>query len=161
MSDDQKISTFLWFDQNAEEAVTLYTSLFEGSRVVHVARYPEGAPAPAGGVMNITFELAGRRYFALNGGPHYKFTPAISLFVSCVDQEEVDRLWESLLADGGRPDRCGWLQDRFGLSWQIIPKAMMELMGDPDPAKSGRVMQAMMSMSKIDVAALRRAHAGA
>ena len=160
MATAQKITTYLWFDCNAEEAVTFYTSLFPGSRVISVARWPEGGPGPAGQVLNMVFELAGQQFMALNGGPRFAFTPAISLFVSCENQAEVDMFWLKLLADGGREDHCGWLQDRFGLSWQIIPTALMTLMSDPDREKSGRVMQAMLSMRKIDVAALERAHSG-
>ena len=160
MAKAQKITTYLWFDSNAEEAVTFYTSLFAGSKVTSVARWPEGGPGPAGQVLNMVFELAGQRFMALNGGPRFTFTPAISLFVSCENQAEVDMFWTKLLEDGGREDRCGWLQDRFGLSWQIIPTALMTLMSDSDRAKSGRVMQAMLGMRKIDVAALERAHRG-
>ncbi len=158
---EQKITTHLWFNGNAEEAVTQYVALFPDSRVVQVNRWGEGGHGPKGTVLNMVFELAGQRFMALNGGPQYKFTPAISLFVSCETQEEVDRLWDGLLAGGGKPTQCGWLDDRFGVSWQIIPKALMELMSDPDPARSGRVMQAMLGMVKIDIAGLRRAHAGA
>jgi predicted 3-demethylubiquinone-9 3-methyltransferase (glyoxalase superfamily) len=157
----QKITTHLWFDGNAEEAAKLYTSIFPGSRIVDTARWGESGPGPAGSVMNVTFELAGQQFFALNGGPHHRFTPAISLFVSCETQEELDGYWEKLLAGGGKEVQCGWLEDRFGLSWQIIPTALMEVLGDPDPARSGRAMQAMMGMKKLDIAALRRAHAGA
>ncbi len=156
----QKISTYLWFDSNAEEAVTFYTSIFANSRVVSAVRYGEAGPGPKGSVMNMAFELEGQQFMALNGGPHYKLTPAISLFVSCESQQEVDTLWSKLLAGGGEPSQCGWLTDRFGLSWQIIPTALMQLMSDPDPVKSGRVMKAMMGMVKIDVAALKRAHEG-
>ncbi len=160
MASAQKITTYLWFDSNAEEAVTFYTSLFSGSRVISVARWPEGGPGPAGQVLNMVFELAGQQFMALNGGPNYTFTPAISLFVSCENQAEVDRFWAKLLENGGREDRCGWLQDRFGLSWQIIPTALMTLMSDPDRAKAGRVMQAMLGMRRIDVAELERAYRG-
>ena len=160
MATAQKVTTYLWFDSNAEEAVTFYTSLFPGSKVTSVARWPEGGPGPAGQVLNMVFELAGQQFMALNGGPRFAFTPAISLFVSCENQAEVDRFWTKLLENGGREDQCGWLQDRYGLSWQIIPTALMTLMTDPDRAKSGRVMQAMLSMRKIDVAALERAHRG-
>ena len=160
MATAHKISTYLWFDNNAEEAVTFYTSLFPGSKVTSVVRWPEGGPGPAGQVLNMVFELAGRQFMALNGGPRHAFTPAISLFVSCENQAEVDMFWAKLLAHGGREDQCGWLQDRFGLSWQIIPTALMTLLSEPDRAKSARVMQAMMGMRKIDVAALERAHRG-
>jgi len=157
----QTITTYLWFDNNAEEAVELYTSIFPRSRVTQVARWGEGGPAPAGTVMNIAFELDGQQFIALNGGPQFKFTPAISLFVSCETQEEVDRYWSKFLAAGGKPTACGWLEDKFGVSWQIIPKALVKLMSDPDPKRSGRVAQALMTMQKIDIAALERAHAGA
>ncbi len=156
----QTITTYLWFDGNAEEAVELYTSIFPRSRVTKVARWGEGGPGPAGTVMNIAFELDGQQFIALNGGPHFKFTPAISLFVSCKSQQEVDHYWSKLLAAGGKPTQCGWLEDKFGLSWQIIPTALVELMSDSDPKRSGRVAQALMTMQKIDIAALERAHAG-
>ncbi len=156
----QKVTTYLWFDGTAEEAVTQYVALIPDSRIVQVNRFGDSRPGPKGAAFTVVFELGGQRFIALNGGPHHKFTPAISLFVSCETQEEVDRYWEGLLAGGGSPTRCGWLVDRFGLSWQIIPKALMELMSDPDPARAGRVMQAMMGMVKIDIAGLRRAHAG-
>ncbi len=156
----QKITTFLWFDGNAEEAAALYTSLFPDSKITHVARWGKGGPAPEGSAMSVSFELAGQGYMALNGGPQYTFTPAISLFVSCESQAEVDALWERFLSSGGKETACGWLTDRFGLSWQIIPTAMMRLMSDPDPVKAGRVAQAMMGMKKIDIAGLERAHAG-
>ena len=157
----QKITTYLWFDDNAEEAVEFYTSVFADSRVIDVARWGEGTPGPQGAVLNIIFELAGQRFIALNGGPAFRFTPAISLFVSCDSQAEVDELWEKLLAGGGKPNACGWLDDRFGVSWQIIPSALLELMGDPDPKAAGRVTRAMMGMQKIDIASLRRAHLAA
>jgi predicted 3-demethylubiquinone-9 3-methyltransferase (glyoxalase superfamily) len=156
----QTITTYLWFDGNAEEAVELYTSIFPRSKVTKVARWGEGGPGPAGTVMNIAFELDGQQLIALNGGPHFKFTPAISLFVSCESQAEVDRYWEKFLATGGKATACGWLEDKFG-SWQIIPKQLVELMSDPDPKRAGRVAQALMTMQKIDVAALERAHQGA
>lgn len=160
MTKPQKITTYLWFDGNAEEAVTDYTSLFPDSRVTHIARWGKGAPAPEGSVMNIVFELAGQQFMALNGGPMYKFTPAISLFVRCESQAEVDKLWDMFLARGGTANPCGWLSDRYGLSWQIIPTSLMELMSDPDPQKASRVVQAMMTMQKIDIAALQRAYVG-
>jgi len=160
MATHQKITTFLWFDGNAEEAVEHYTSLFPGSRVQRVTRYGKGGPAPEGGVMSIEFELFGQGFIALNGGPQYKFTPAISLFVSCESQEEVDQYWNGFLESGGKPTACGWLDDKFGLSWQIIPTELTKLMSDPDPKKASRVMQAMLGMQKIDVAGLRRAHLG-
>ena len=161
MSSTQKITTYLWFNGNAEEAVEFYTSVFSNSRVTHVARWGEGGPGPQGTVMNIAFELAGQAFIALNGGPQFTFTPAISLFVSCESQAETDALWTKLLAGGGKPTACGWLEDRYGLSWQIIPKGLVDLMSDPDPKASGRVAQALMGMQKIDLAALQRAHAAA
>jgi predicted 3-demethylubiquinone-9 3-methyltransferase (glyoxalase superfamily) len=160
MAKAQKITPFLWFDGNAEEAVEHYLTLFPGSRVTNVVRWGKGGPAPEGSVMNVSFELAGQSFHALNGGPAYKFTPAISLFVSCEDQKEVDGLWSRILANGGKEVQCGWITDKYGVSWQIIPAALPRLMGDPDPVKAGRVAQAMMTMQKIDVAALERAYAG-
>jgi len=156
----QKVSPFLWFDGQAEEAASFYTSLLPNSRITSVSRYGEGGPAPKGTAMSVTFELDGHEYMALNGGPHFKFTPAISLFVKCESQEEVDRYWDALIAGGGQAERCGWLKDRFGLSWQIIPTVLGQLLQDKDRAKAGRVMQAMMQMTKIDIAGLRRAYEG-
>ncbi len=161
MPSTQKITTYLWFNGNAEEAVAFYRSVFPDSRVTDVARWGEGGPGPQGTVMNIAFELAGQGFIALNGGPQFTFTPAISLLVSCESQAEVDELWSRLLAGGGKPTACGWLEDRYGLSWQIIPTALIALMSDPDPKASGRVAQALMGMQKIDLAALRRVHAAA
>ena len=157
----RRISTYLWFDNNAEQAVEYYLSLFPGSRVTNVMRWGQDAGGPAGSVLAITFELAGQEYIALNGGPHHKFTPAISLFVTCETQADVDALWSRFLATGGKEVACGWLEDRFGLSWQIVPDGVMKLMSDPDPVKSGRVAQVMMGMKKLDLPALERAHAGA
>ena len=150
----RKISPFLWFDNNAEEAVNFYVSIFRNSRIVNFKRHGENGP-----VFIATFEIEGQTLMALNGGPLFKFTEAISLFVDCDTQEEVDFLWENLSAGGCR-SQCGWLKDKYGLSWQIIPKALGELMNDPDPAKSQRVMKAMLKMSKIDIAALKRAYEG-
>ena len=161
MPSTQKITTYLWFNGNAEEAVEFYTSVFPDSRVMDVARWGEGGPGPHGTVMNIAFELAGQGFIALNGGPQFPFTPAISLFVSCESQAEVDELWARLLTGGGKPTACGWLEDHYGLSWQIIPTALIGLMSDPDPNASGRVAQALMGMQMIDLAVLRRAHAAA
>jgi len=160
MAKGQKITTFLWFDGQAEQAVEHYVSIFPDSRVTNVMRSGKGGPGPEGSVMSVSFELAGQGYIALNGGPMYRFSPAISLLVSCNSQEEVDTYWDRLL-EGGKATACGWLDDKFGLTWQIIPTALMELMSDPDPVKAGRVGQAMMKMVKIDIAELRRAHAGA
>jgi predicted 3-demethylubiquinone-9 3-methyltransferase (glyoxalase superfamily) len=156
----QKIVTFLWYDNQAEEAANLYVSTFKNSQITSVSRYGEAGPGPKGTAMVVVFELEGQRFMALNGGPQYHFTPAISLLVNCETQPEVDELWDKLLAGGGKPDRCGWLRDKYGLSWQIIPTALGELMSDPDPEKSGRVMQAMMTMEKIDIAQLQQAHRG-
>jgi predicted 3-demethylubiquinone-9 3-methyltransferase (glyoxalase superfamily) len=153
----QKITPFLWFDNKAEEAANFYVSLFKNSKIGKVVRYPEGAPAPKGTVMSVTFEVDGQEFYALNGGPHYKFTPAISLFVNCETQQEVDELWEKL-SEGGRKDRCGWLQDRYGLSWQIIPSVLGKLMHGSDPVKSKRVMQAMLQMQKLDIQKLQQAY---
>lgn len=158
MSSKQKITPFLWFNDNAEEAMNFYVSIFKNSRILDVTRYGDGGPGPKGRVMSCTFELEGQRFMALNGGPLYSFNEAISLFVSCETQEEVDDLWTKLTADGGSPSRCGWLKDKFGLSWQIIPSALTELMADPDPEKAKRVVQAMLKMDKIDIAALKKAH---
>ena len=151
-----KISPFLWFDHQAAEAVDLYVSLFDDARITSEQRYPEGGPGPAGEVMTVNFELAGQSFTALNGGPHHEFTQAISLFVTCKDQAEVDHLWKSL-TDGGEEQPCGWLIDRFGVSWQIIPERLGELLGDPDPERAQRAMQAMLQMTKIDVQALEDA----
>lgn len=156
----QKITPFLWFNDNAEEAIEHYVSIFKDSRVLDITRHDQAGPDGKTKVIVATFQLEGQRFMALNGGPMYTFSPAISLFVSCETQEEVDHLWEKL-SDGGEPQPCGWLKDRFGVSWQIIPKALGELMGDKDRAKAGRVMHAMLQMSKIDIAALRRAYEGA
>lgn len=155
----QKITTFLTFNDQAEEAVNLYISTFKNSRLVSAHRYGPGGPGPEGSLMTATFELEGQPFMALNGGPSFSFAEGISLFMSCETQDEVDELWEKLSA-GGEPGPCGWLKDRFGVSWQIIPTALGELLGDPDPEKAGRVMQAMLQMSKIDIAGLRRAYEG-
>ncbi len=153
----QKITPFLWFDGNAEEAMNLYVSVFKNSKIVRVARYGDAGPGPKGTVMSATFQLEGQEFYALNGGPQYKFTPAISLFVSCETQEEVDELWDKLSA-GGHKDRCGWLQDKFGLSWQIIPSVLGKMLADKDPKKSQSVMRAMLQMDKIDVKKLKQAY---
>jgi predicted 3-demethylubiquinone-9 3-methyltransferase (glyoxalase superfamily) len=153
----QKITPFLWFDDQAEEAMHFYTSIFKNSKVGTVSRYPEGAPGPAGKVMSATFQLEGQEFMALNGGPLFKFTEAISFFVNCETQEEVDALWTKLSA-GGKESQCGWLKDKFGLSWQIIPTALGKMLGDPDRERAKRVMQAMLKMKKIDIAGLKRAY---
>ena len=152
----QKITTFLWFNDKAEEAANLYVSLFKNSKIDSISRYGDAGPGPKGSVMTVNFQLEGQKFIALNGGPHFRFTPAISLFVNCESQQEVDRLWDEL-SEGGKKDRCGWLQDRYGLSWQIIPVALMQLMSDPDKQKAGRVMKAMLAMDKIDVEKLEAA----
>jgi predicted 3-demethylubiquinone-9 3-methyltransferase (glyoxalase superfamily) len=156
MSTSQKITPFLWFDANAEEAMNHYVSIFKNSKVIDVTRYGDAGPGPKGTVMSATFQLEGQRFMALNGGPHFKFTEAISLFVSCETQEEVDDLWSRLSA-GGAESRCGWLKDKFGLSWQIIPTALGRMLGDKDRDKANRAMQAMLKMSKIDIAGLEKA----
>lgn len=148
-----KITPFLWFDGDAEAAAKLYTSIFENSRITDTSRAGDK-------VMSVTFELSGQRIIALNGGPHYQLTPAFSLFVSVDSQAELDRTWDALLAGGGKPTRCGWLLDRYGLSWQVIPTVLGKLMGDPDPARAGRAVQAMMGMVKLDIAELERAANG-
>ncbi|HWY70080.1 MAG TPA: VOC family protein [Terriglobales bacterium] len=153
----QKITPFLWFDGNAEEAVNFYVSLFKNSRVVNMSRYGDGGPGPKGTVMSATFELNGQEFMALNGGPHFTFSPAVSFFVKCETQQEVDELWEKLSA-GGKKERCGWLKDKYGLSWQIIPNALGRMLLDKDPAKSQRVMKAMMGMDKIDIQGLKQAY---
>jgi predicted 3-demethylubiquinone-9 3-methyltransferase (glyoxalase superfamily) len=153
MSQATKISTFLWFDTAAEEAAKLYTSVFEGSKILDVSRAGDR-------VMSVTFELLGQRFIGFNGGPHYQLSAAVSIFVPCETQAEIDRVWEALLAGGGKPTQCGWLEDRFGLSWQVIPTVLSKLLGDPDPERSGRAVKAMMGMKKLDIEALERAHAG-
>lgn len=153
------ISPFLWFDDKAEEAAEFYVSVFPNSRILGVSRYSEGAPRPAGTAMSVSFQLDGLELQALNGGPQFQFTEAISFFVKAETQDEIDRLWDRL-TDGGEAGRCGWLKDRYGLSWQIVPPVLFELLGDPDPATAGRTMQAMLGMSKLDIAALRAAAEG-
>jgi len=154
-----RITPFLWFDNQAEEAINFYVSIFKDSKVLEVSRYSEAETGQPGGVVTGRFQLAGQEFMALNGGPQFKFTEAISMFVSCETQEEVDYYYNNLL-DGGEEQMCGWLKDRYGLSWQIIPTALGELLGDSDPDKAGRAMQAMLQMKKIDIAKLRQAHAG-
>jgi predicted 3-demethylubiquinone-9 3-methyltransferase (glyoxalase superfamily) len=153
-----KITPFLWFNNSAEEAVNYYTSIFKNSKILSMSRYGEGAPMPAGTVMSATFELEGQPFMALNGGPEYKFNEAVSFYVDCKSQAEVDELWAKLTADGGEEGPCGWLKDKFGLSWQIVPSVLGELLGDPNPAKSQSVMQAMFQMKKLDIARLKQAH---
>lgn len=154
----QKIVTFLWFDNQAEEAANFYVSLFSNSRVTSVSRYGESGPGPKGTAMTVGFELEGQNFIALNGGPQFRFTPATSIFVSCETQQEVDELWDKLLAGGGQKSRCGWLQDKYGLSWQIIPTALGKLLSGPDPEKSKRAMQAMLQMDKIDIQRLQQVY---
>jgi predicted 3-demethylubiquinone-9 3-methyltransferase (glyoxalase superfamily) len=155
----QKISPFLWFDDQAEDAMNFYVSVFKNAKAGSVARYGDAGPGPKGSVMTASFELEGQRFTALNGGPHFKFTEAISFVVDCQTQEEVDELWAKL-SEGGQTQQCGWLKDKFGLSWQIVPSVLIELISDSDPRKSQRVMEAMLQMTKIDIAKLRQAHEG-
>jgi predicted 3-demethylubiquinone-9 3-methyltransferase (glyoxalase superfamily) len=154
----QKITPFLWFDGTAEEAMNFYVGIFKNSKVGKVTRRGSGGPGAKSTVMSATFELEGQAFLALNGGPQFNFTPAISFFVDCQSQDEVDDLWDKLSA-GGTKLQCGWLKDKFGLSWQVIPTALSEMLHDPDPEKSKRVMQAMMKMTKIDIAGLKSAYA--
>ena len=149
-----KITPFLWFDTQAEEAMNIYVSIFKNSRVLGVT------PGPHGRAMSVNFELEGQEFIGLNAGPEFKFNEAISFFVNCNSQEEVDELWNKLTADGGEEGRCGWLKDKFGLSWQIIPTALTEMLSDPNPEKAGRAMQAMLQMNKIDIEGLRQAFDG-
>jgi len=157
MSKLQKISPFLWFDHQAEEAARFYTSIFKNSKIEKIIRYGEAGPGPAGSVMTVAFELEGQKFTGLNGGPHFTFTEAISFVVNCETQAEVDEYWEKLSA-GGQEVQCGWLKDKFGLSWQIVPMRLIELLEDKDVAKSQRVMKAMMQMKKIEIAGLEKAY---
>ena len=157
----QKITPCLWFDTQAEEAANFYTSIFKNSRILEVSHFGEGAPRPAGMVMTVSFVLDGQELIALNGGPEFTFDEAISLQVYCETQDEVDELWSKLTEGGGEESQCGWLKDKYGLSWQIIPTRLMELLNDPDPARSQRAMQAMLQMRKIDVPTLEKAAAAA
>jgi predicted 3-demethylubiquinone-9 3-methyltransferase (glyoxalase superfamily) len=153
----QKITPFLWFDNKAEEAVNFYTSIFKNSKIESIARYAEGAPGPKGTVMSVTFLIEGQEFMALNGGPIFNFSPAISFFVNCGTQEEVDVLWEKL-SEGGEKQQCAWLKDKYGISWQIVPTVLGELLADKDPERSRRVMKAMLQMTKIDIAKLKQAY---
>ena len=153
----QKITPCLWFDTEAEEAAEYYVSLFGDSKIIDISRYGEAGPRPAGTVLTVSFQLEGVEFTALNGGPNFTFNEAVSFQVSCESQDEVDRLWNKLTADGGQEGQCGWLKDKFGLSWQIIPDGMSELLSDPDPGRSQRAMQAMLQMQKIDIDAVRKA----
>ena len=160
----QKITPFLWYDDNAEEAANLYVSIFKNSKVLTVTHYDDAgsqaAGRPEGSVMTVAFELEGQKFTAINAGPHFKFTEAVSFVVNCESQEEVDYFWEKLTADGGKESQCGWLKDKYGLSWQITPRILIELLEDKDPAKSHRAMKAMLQMKKIDIAALKQAAEG-
>ena len=153
----QKITPFLWYDTQAEEAANFYVSIFKNSRILNVSRYGDAGPGAKDSVMSVTFELDGQRFIALNGGPHFKFTPAISFFVDCKDQREVDELWNKLSVNG-RTDHCGWLQDKFGLSWQIVPSILGQMLADEDQEKSKNVMLAMLKMDKLDVQGLQQAY---
>jgi len=155
----QKISPNLWFDGNAEEAAEFYASVFDDSCVVNTTRHPEGSPGEAGTVMTVEFELGGQRFVGINGGPQFKFDEAVSFEIHCEDQAEVDYFWEKLTA-GGEESQCGWLRDRYGLSWQVVPTGMDEVFSDPDPERAQRAMQAMLKMSKLDIGELRRAADG-
>jgi predicted 3-demethylubiquinone-9 3-methyltransferase (glyoxalase superfamily) len=156
----QKIVPHLWFNNQAEEAVQFYVSIFKDAKIFHITRYGDAGPGPVGSVMTIEFKLNGERFIALNGGPEFKFNEAISFLVHCDDQEEVNYYWEKLTADGGKQGPCGWLNDKFGLSWQIVPTALNKLLQDPNPEKAQRVMKAMLDMGKLDVAALQQAATG-
>ncbi len=153
----QKITPFLWFDNNAEEAVNFYVSIFENSKILGITHYGEAGPGPKGTVMTVDFQLEGQEFVALNGGPHFKFTEAVSFVVNCETQEEVDDFWAKL-SKGGKTQQCGWLKDKYGLSWQIVPTALFELMQDKDAEKSQRVMKAMMQMEKLDIEGLKQAY---
>ena len=156
----QKITPNLWFDGEAEQAAEFYCSIFENSRILGKTHYPEGSPGEAGTVMTVQWDLDGQRFVGINGGPNFKFDEAVSFEISCKDQEEVDYFWERLLADGGTESQCGWLKDRFGLSWQVVPEGMDEVFADPDPERAQRAMQAMLKMVKLDIGALRAAADG-
>ncbi len=157
MSATQKIRTFLWYDNQAEEAANHYVAIFKNSKILSVARYGDAGPGPKGTAMTVNFQLEGQEFIALNGGPQFKFTEAISLFVNCDSQKEVDELWSRLSA-GGEEGQCAWLKDKFGLSWQIVPSVLFKLLQDKDPQKSKRVMEAMLQMKKIDIARLEQAY---
>jgi predicted 3-demethylubiquinone-9 3-methyltransferase (glyoxalase superfamily) len=153
----QKITPFLWFDHEAEEAMNFYVGIFKNSKVGNISRFGDAGPGPKGSVMSVSFQLEGQEFHALNGGPLFKFTPAISLFVNCETQQEVDELWEKL-SEGGSKDRCGWLKDKYGLSWQIVPKVLGELLQSKDAKKSASAMKEMMQMTKLDIAKLKQAY---
>ncbi len=154
----QKITPFLWFDNNAEEAINFYTSVFKNSKIINTARWGKAGPGPEGSLMTATIQLEGQDFMLLNAGPMFKFTEAISFFVNCKTQEEVDYYWEKLTADGGQESQCGWLKDKYGLSWQIVPDVLGSLLNGKDAGKSGKAMQAMMKMRKLDIAALQKAY---
>jgi predicted 3-demethylubiquinone-9 3-methyltransferase (glyoxalase superfamily) len=160
----QKITPFLWFDHQAEEAAKFYTSVFKNSKIGRILRYDEAsakaAGRPAGSVLTVEFEIEGQKFTALNGGPQFKFNESVSFVVYCQTQDEVDYFWQKLTADGGQESECGWLRDKFGLSWQVTPTVLIEMLHDKDPKKSGRVMNAMMQMQKIDISKLKAAYAG-
>lgn len=156
----QKITPTLWFNNQAEEAARFYTSIFKNSSIVEISHYGPDTPGPEGSVLTVAFKIEGQDFIALNGGPDFKFTPAISFVVDCKSQEEVDYYWERLMEGGGRPDQCGWLADRFGVSWQIVPSVLNDLLSDPDSVKANRVMQSMLQMVKLDIAELQRAYRG-
>ncbi len=153
----QKITPFLWFDGEAEEAARFYTSIFENSKIQSITRYGDAGPGKKGTVMSAAFQIEGQNFIAINGGPQFRFSPAVSFLVSCETQQEVDKLWEKL-SEGGEKQRCGWLKDKFGLSWQIVPSLLGEMLRDKDAEKSRRVMEAMLQMDKIDIAILQRAY---
>ena len=155
----QKITPFLWFDTQAEEAANLYVSIFKDARLLSASRYTDAGPGPKGSAMTVSFMLFGQEFIALNGGPHVTFNESISFLVHCDTQEEVDHYWDRLIADGGTPSQCGWLKDKFGVSWQIVPRVLLDLQGG-EPARVGRMMQAMMKMRKLDIAGLKRAYDG-
>jgi two-component system sensor histidine kinase QseC len=157
----QKIIPSLWYETNAEEAIAFYAGIFDDYKMIAESRYGPGAPLPEGSLLSATFELAGVQFMVINGGPHDKFNDAVSFYVECEDQAEVDRYWDALTADGGAEVQCGWLKDKFGMSWQIVPKQLNEYLGDPDPERAQRVMQAMLQMVKIDIEGLRAARDGA
>jgi predicted 3-demethylubiquinone-9 3-methyltransferase (glyoxalase superfamily) len=156
----QRITTFLWYDRQAEEAANFYCSIFKSSKILKVARYGDAGPGPKGSVMTVQFKLDGQEFIALNAGPQFKFTEAISLSIACKDQKETDYYWDKLLAGGGQESMCGWLKDRYGLSWQVTPTILIRMIADKDRKKAKRVMEAMMQMRKIDIQKLKQAHKG-
>lgn len=159
----QKITTFLWYGDQAEEAANFYTSIFKDSKILNITRYTKAGPGPDGAVLTVEFQLAGQRFIALNGGhpPQFTFTEAISLFVDCEDQAEVDELWEKLTADGGEEGPCGWCKDKYGVSWQVVPKEMLSYVGGPDPERARRATEAMFTMTKLDIARIKEAYESA